>query len=74
MTILSAGASSHCCSKFGRSTGPEVVQAIQCNGTEYSLSECVAVSDDTSTCESMGVASVTCQRKYLGLIVAHLSG
>ena len=47
-------------SRFGSGDVPIVIDSMNCNGTETSITECPVTSNAINTCNSSTIAGVTC--------------
>ena len=54
-------------SRFGSGDIPNIIQNINCNGTEDSLTKCPAVSFTTTGCSETTVAGLICYGKMLNM-------
>ena len=52
-------------SSFGSGDGPIVIQNINCNGNETSLTDCSTITSTTSPCNDSTVAGLECFGKVL---------
>ena len=54
-------------SRFGSGDIPIVIQDINCNGTENSLTDCSTISSTSSPCNDFTVAGIVCFGKVLSV-------
>ena len=63
--VVSVGGHAINGSSFGSGDGPIVIQNINCDGTENSLTDCSILSLTTSPCNGSTVAGIVCYGKIV---------